>query len=769
MSEPADPESPASESVSESASVSTSESVSESISAADPGDDEDPSLDAPEPVLEQAENPSVAAPAPAASAIPDAAGGLGLLYLEGASLALGLFFALRGDTIVSPYVWSNTLLPRPRMLLLVAMFGTGAVLSGAGGLALVLRRISACRLVEIGRRLSPLALAGLLPLLFQYRLWSGRDLQFLALLSLVTLAGLPAVRACLAAPPVFPRLRLGARLVPLAQRIPWTAVVLLGAAGYAAYFSFHTLHFHLNTNTRSFDLGLEENVLWNIVHGGHLFKGSPMFGPEGGYAGWHVPFIGYVLAGLYALHQHASTLLVVQSVLVGAAAVPLYGFSRRLVGAPSAALIALAYLLYPAVHGPNLYDFHYLTIAPVFLWASAWALEVRRDRLLWLVVPLTLSVREDVAAGLAVLGAFFVLSGRRPRAGLIVTGVATVYFVAMKFVLMPIMANHSAFVYIYQGLLPAGENTFGAVLKTVLGNPAFTLGTLLEREKLVYLLQFLAPLGFLPLRRPIVLLLLVPGFFFTLLSTGYPPTVSITFQYAMHWTMFLFLALPVVIEHMRQGAEGLVRQRAAIVVVCVGTLAGSSQFGAVLHHETARGGFGSYVFGRTDEDRKRGQALDELVALVPPRAKIVGSETVVPHVSNRPDAYTIRIGLYDAEYVLFSIAPTTPDERNFTSAALQNPQFGVIATRPGFALLKRGAPTTKNAEVLREMGIVWPPPPVVPPAAPAKPPVPLPAVPEKPVPLQATKVGAARLGLPPVPAPSRAKKPAPAPRAQRSR
>jgi hypothetical protein len=43
--------------------------------------------------------------------------------------------------------------------------------------------------------------------------------------------------------------------------------------------------------------------------------------------------------------------------------------------------VAVCYLLYPPLHGANLYDFHYLTFAPFFLWLTLWALDARRDRL----------------------------------------------------------------------------------------------------------------------------------------------------------------------------------------------------------------------------------------------------------------------------------------------------------------------------------------------------------------------------------------------------
>jgi len=64
---------------------------------------------------------------------------------------------------------------------------------------------------------------------------------------------------------------------------------------------------------------------------------------------------------------------------------------------------------------------------------------------------------------------------------------------------------------------------------------------------------------------------------------------------------------------------------------------------------------------------------------VPPRAKIVASENIVPHVSNRPDAYTLRMGLFDADYLLFE-APRGGEEGTYVKDALAG-QFGVVTWR----------------------------------------------------------------------------------------
>ena len=175
------------------------------------------------------------------------------------------------------------------------------------------------------------------------------------------------------------------------------------------------------------------------------------------------------------------------------------------------------------MHGSNLYDFHYLPFAPLFLWTTLALLEARRDRWAAVAIVLTLANREDMSALLIVVGLFLLLTGERPRAGLIVAAIGAVYFVVVKFIVMPhFLGGATAYVHQYKDLVPEGENGFGGVLKTVLGNPGYTATTMLEKDKILYLLQIMAPLAFFPWRRPIGLLCSLPGFFFTMLATQYP-------------------------------------------------------------------------------------------------------------------------------------------------------------------------------------------------------------------------------------------------------
>ena len=650
----------------------------------------------------------------------------GLILLEGVSLGLA-FWSLRVRDRLPPYVASNELSQTGRTYLLGNMAGVALLLCLAATVVLIVHRLrkrTQAGIDVVDRaawRGAPLIVSGLVPPLFQWRLWIDRELTFLTLATVVVLGLQGLTRAALSTPPVFSptlgerlgRLRpmawLAAKLVRTKPALPW--VILFAAmAGYATFFAYNTVRAHQALYTTSLDLGLEENLIWNALHLSRpFFKSSPFGGPTASHFGYHFTPLSYLIALPYALYQHGETLLVLQAVMMALAALPLFLFARRHVGNPAATLLALAYLCYPPLHGSGLYDFHFLPFGPFFLWMTLYALDARRNWLAGVFVVLSLCVREDVAVGLGIIGALLLLTGLRPRAGLLVGAIGASYFVLIKLIIMPrAIKGEAAFLYMFAGLLPSGENSFGGVLKTVFGNPVFTLTSLLEQQKLIYLLQILTPLAFLPLRRPIGLLCCVPGFFFTLLSTGYAPLIQTSFQYTANWTSYLFLACVVNLVWVSRmpGQETVStrpRRLAWLVAIAAGIMLTTSQYGAFVQQEYVKGGFGYYHFKVTAADMQKRKSVYELIKQVPSRAKIVASENLVPQVANRPDAYTLRMGLFDAEYLLSEV-PKGGEEGASIRDAFNNQNFGVVDYKEPFVLAKRGHSRALNESLRGKIG-----------------------------------------------------------------
>lgn len=683
------------------------------------------------------EAPAAVAGAPSAALSPDLpaltllARALGLYALIGWSVGVVLGTILMKGSL-DPFLTSNLLGNAGRMFLLVAMAGGAMVSVAVAGVVYLRRRKrpgAALRFYDAGKRLSPIALVGFLPFLFRWHTWTGRDLTFLYLVALFSLAAYASLKASLSSPPVATGPRgqafwraLARPFAPFREalalrrwrRLP-LAIVVIASAAYATLFSVYTLTFHRNLRTAAYDLGLEDNLVWNVLHGIGFFRSTPFSGPTGSHFGNHATFFSYVIAPFYALAQGAGTLLFIQSLMIGMAAIPLFLFARRHVGQWAACLIAVLYLLYPPNHGANLYEFHYIPFGAFFLWMSLFLFESRRDRLGTLFVILAMSVREDIGgAGVAVLGAYLLISGERPRVGLVLAIAGGLQFCLLKLVFMPLVLGGESFITFYKDLEPAGQQNFGGVIKTVFGNPFYTLHTLIERDKLLYMLQYLVPLAFLPLRRPIFLLLIIPGFLFTVLSTGYAPLIQTTFQYTFYWTVFLFIGLVGVLDRKSwprlSDAEHLVRKRAALLAMTCAMIPVSYQSGAIFQRNTAKGGFSPYNFETTPRDLADRKTFAEIVKLIPPRASVTASDNLVPQISNRPVAYTLRFSVFDAEYILFFSDPGRIEfqERGKVTEALTSGEFGVVDVKPPFAVAKRGYSTALNDRVLMPWGMRMP-------------------------------------------------------------
>ena len=651
--------------------------------------------------------------------------GISLLAFEGASLGLFAYCVRAEADRMQSYATANQITTAGRTFVLLNM-AAGLLVAVGIGLAIGWKHRGEdgpSQVERLGRRGAPLILAGWLPFLFDSRLWWTFVPTMLVLISLFGLCLQRLVRMRFSTEPVSLGVvpaRLAVRMegarslvrrcreaITGARWLPW-AVLGTAVLAYALHFSYHTIQTHYRIGTLAYDLGIEDNVIWNALHGARLFKASPLGGPETVHSGWHQTYFAFAIVPLYALFPRPETLLVVQAAMIALAAIPLFLLARRRLGTGTGLVLAIAYLLYPPVHGSNLYDFHYQPLAPVFLFATLYFLEQRRDVLAAIAIVLAFSLREDISALVAVIGLYLVVTGIRPRAGLVVMSIGGTFFIVLKFLIMPrFLDGAHGFVSQYQALVGPGERGFGGVLKTVFANPFFTLSTLLERDKLAYVLQLFAPLAFLPWRRPVGLLCCVPGFFFTLLATQYPPLTQISFQYTAYWTPFLFIATISALDWLREreqaGTVAPASRRAWVVALAGVMLVSTWQFGAILNKRNARGGFGPYRFGLTEKDHQRHRNAYALIAQVPPLVKVCASEAINPHLSARPDAYTLRNGLHDAEYVMFEL-PIGGVEKAQVLEPLRTGSFGVVDHQGEFVLAKRGHPTTRNAEVLAKIG-----------------------------------------------------------------
>jgi uncharacterized membrane protein len=412
----------------------------------------------------------------------------------------------------------------------------------------------------------------------------------------------------------------------------------------------------------------------------------------------------------YALRQQADTLLFLQALVVGAGAIPLYLLASFKTGSRWVALtLAIAYCMHGPLHGPVFYDFHFLTMAPFFVWWVLYFFETGRKKLLVASFVITLLLREDVSACLSLAALFLLVSGQRPWWAFWGGVLAAVYFVSIKFFIMPLHrtggADKETFTWMFKDLVAAGSVGYGGVLKTILTNPLYALNAMLDQEKVSYLLKMFGPVLLLPLRSARPWILFVPAALFTLLSSGYKPLYQTFFQYTSNWTPYLFYGAAVVLHEMRKGADGRARFRAAVWALLASALLFSYHHGAILQQENFRGGFRKVIFERTDADRAKYADLMELVRLIPKHASVAATETEAPHVSNREDCFTMRFGHDNADFLLLSIAEAKGGTtRKHFKQAVDSGEYGFVRQSGAFMLWQRGAPKDENSKGLALIG-----------------------------------------------------------------
>lgn len=611
---------------------------------------------------------------------------------------------------VTKFLVHNKLEMSQRMTLIYTSLGgavAGAVVA-AGVLLFAWRKKHPIAAIErFVWFISPMAFAPLLPLLFRYKPWVDRRHRLLfVMMFIVLIAEIVAFRSFKSTPESVTRAIAWLReKIPIfvKKHGPWI-IVILGALFYACFFSFFALRWHWKLKTSVFDLAINDNLMYGGLVG--QFFQSPVVFPEnpGRYFGAHAKIGGYAFLPLYALYPRAETLIVLQSSLLGFTAIPLFAFAKRWVSNWMAVLIAVCFLCYHPMHAANFHEVKYVPIATFFVMSVIYAADAKRWVLLVLAFIPGVLMREDMPIGFATIGLVLLLSGHRPKVGLVMAALSITWFVVLRFGLMP-LAGSWWFPKMYKDLWAPGEKGFGSVVKTLLSNQLFVFTTMQSERKLIYLQHILVPLAFLPLRRPWLWAAFIPGFIMTLLTTDYKPTITYSFQYVMHWTPYVFVAVPLALASIERQTKDHAKTRAhaALAAMVFTTAVLSFNYGAYGMREGFKGGFVHIKFDYTDEERKRYAALRELIDQIPEDASVAATEKVGPHVSNRKTMHSMRKGPNGADYILagrreIKLEKTRPTFKD----ALRKQTYGVVDRKLDFVLLKRGHDPARNKKLLRD-------------------------------------------------------------------
>jgi uncharacterized membrane protein len=500
--------------------------------------------------------------------------------------------------------------------------------------------------------------------------------------------------------------------------------------GVAALYKYHSFWM-------GFDLGVHEQLLWNTIHG-HLAEISPK-GATRSYLGVDIIITELLLAPLYWLVPHTETLLLTQVAVAASGTIPLALLARDRAGegAARATWGLFAAFLYAAslpIQYAILYEFQIRTIGTVlFLWAF---LFFERKQFWPFLVAGVLAIwtRSDGSFALAAMG-LYALIHRRAWPWVVVPGVVGIGWLMLCLkLLIPAFRDDNGFLYgfVYAWL---GEGPFEMV-RTMLLRPAYVLEQVVTAGKLRYLLELFAPLLFLPLLRPDILMLAMPSLLLNLLSPEHIHW-SVRYHYQAFIIPFLLIAVVYALIPARP-AEKQTEEQSLTPLLSLPRERGNRVSGGgegnntrflglwLCRFSTWRPALATLLVGvallsqvvlirsplihlaTRPRDNERIALARQVMALVPPDAPLTATSAFGAHLARRHELYFFPGNIIyppelaeRGEYLLADLREVPPEAMGQLHAMQESESWRVQFEQGGFLLLVRG---TGNGDREQETG-----------------------------------------------------------------
>ena len=276
----------------------------------------------------------------------------------------------------------------------------------------------------------------------------------------------------------------------------------------------------------------------------------------------HLSPIYYLLLPFYFVFPSPMTLQILQAIIIFSGIVPVillcrhYGFSGKVT-----ILFGALYCFYPALSSGCFYDIHEnLFLAPLLLWMF-WAFEREKYLPMYLFAAGVLMVKEDATVYILLFALYLLFARRKYLHGALLSILSVGYLIGALAILKHLGAHYAA-LYAeatpnpaisgpmfdhYSNLIEQESDGLLGLIGGAIRNPGYWLRQLFTDSgggagKIVYLMQMVLPLGFLPFctKKPGRWILLMP-LLLNLLTT-YSYQSNINFQYHFGISAFLIYA-----------------------------------------------------------------------------------------------------------------------------------------------------------------------------------------------------------------------------------
>ncbi len=413
-----------------------------------------------------------------------------------------------------------------------------------------------------------------------------------------------------------PSVRITRVFLKLRSISGWTFAVFALVIWQATVVTCLLWDIHRGLGTSAFDVGLYDQGIWLMSR----FKAPFVTLMGRNLLGDHSSLILLFVVPIYWLAPGTETLLALQAFVIAAGAIPIYFFARRTLQSGCLGfLMAVVWLVNPAVNGTNLENFHpdsflglLVPIALVCALSKKWLGY-------WIALGLCLLVKEDVVLIVLPLGVLLSVRGEKRR-GLITAAAGIVAALAGTFLLMRSLIG----VPTRNGWrIPFGG--VGGFIKECFTSPTDVVKYLSSGERPAYLWKMFAPLAFMSFLAPEVVMVSALVLFSNMVSTFW-----YQFHIEYHYSL---VAVPALVLAVVVGA-GRLGGRARYVVV-----------GVVVTTSLLAANAWSYIPFHTDEhphwasDYPVAQTSRDILKLIPEDASVSVYHSLAPHVTHRVEVY----------------------------------------------------------------------------------------------------------------------------------
>ena len=502
-------------------------------------------------------------------------------------------------------------------------------------------------------------------------------------------------------------------------------VTLAAALTYSIIFSIVSILKFSTFHASWFDLGLNNQVFWSILHGGYAGYHSTGWDQLNSFPWTRLSFL--VLLPLYAAYPNPAGLLVIQSFLIGFAAIPLYLIAYRILRRATAGLLLVAtYLISFEMQEVNLFDFHTSTLFPLifFLLVLAWLTNHRVALVLVAAIGSLINPLASLTL-VALLSYLFIQEylENRPTVATRQTlyrrllsqtrkTLASGWSLVAAFLLVLVLNLVTLYLSFHGS--GAGANTSLGGLDLSLSSASANLDS-----KLLYFFYMLAPFGFLAVCEPLFLIVAAPyAFYIFFLASPYPipifggeypdmliPVIVVgTILGISRLASLSSPSSPVRIGHQMNETDVLRRRfhretvdRFALVAVALG-LGFALIFSPLSpYNSSVAGGIfqGNENLPSITSDSPSAQFLRQALGLVPANAGVL-TQNDIPQLSGRENVQVAGFPIRGVSYD-YIVADSEIDYFSSFSqilpsitAALTNGTFGILAEGYGVYVLERG-------------------------------------------------------------------------------